>query len=80
MAIKLIKESAVKAFVKERGRTINHEVIEMIDFKTELLLTALCSTHNGGKKQIDMTTASIVSPSLIKTKKQMQNGVEKRVH
>lgn len=54
--MKLVNQAAVKRIIRERGKRCSQEALDLLERHVEKVVTALATTHNGGKKTVDVQT------------------------
>lgn len=57
---KYFKGSVVRKLIKEHGRRVSPEFLQLLDRHIELTVKKACETHNGTKKTLDASVAGSV--------------------
>lgn len=57
---KYFKGSVVRKLIKDSGRRVSPEFLQLLDRHIETIVKKACETHNGSKKTLDATIAGMV--------------------
>jgi len=60
---KFFKGSVVRKLIKDSGRRVSPEFLQLLDKHIEFKVKKACETHNGSKKTLDASVAGIVGIS-----------------
>ena len=56
---KFFKGSVVRKLIKESGRRVSPEFLQLLDRHIEAKVKKACDTHNGAKKTLDAAVAGV---------------------
>jgi hypothetical protein len=61
---KFFKGSVVRKLIKESGRRVSPEFLQILDRHIEAKIKKACETHNGSKKTLDAAVAGVAGIGL----------------
>ena len=61
---KFFKGSVVRKLIKESGRRVSPEFLQLLDRHIEAKVKKACDTHNGAKKTLDAAVAGVAGIGL----------------
>ena len=61
---KFFKGSVVRKLIKESGRRVSPEFLQLLDKHIEAKVKKACDTHNGAKKTLDAAVAGVAGIGL----------------